>query len=242
MNDIKKLKVTAWQTKQLHEQIQYFANAGIQIDDKTSKITSIIATIRQAKKKNAKLKLIGIDYIQLVKGIRENGGNREQEVASITRELKLIANELDLTIIALSQLNRENEKTPNKKPTATNLRESGAIEQDADMILLIWKQEETDSEGKVTFKHTLCIPKYRNGSTGDIDLHFNADLQKWESLEPKFNTINTDTTLPNFNKFEYKEPPEIPTKTNDFAAGFQPYNPRKGIGYKEMDSWLDDLK
>ena len=241
MNDIKKRKVTAWQNKKLHEQIQYFANAGIQIDDKTSKITSIIATIRQAKKKNAKLKLIGIDYIQLVKGIRENGGNREQEVASISRELKLIANELDLTIIALSQLNRDNEKTPNKKPTAANLRESGALEQDADMILLIWKQEITDSENNLTFKHTLCIPKYRNGSVGDIDLHFNADLQKWESLEPKFTDVNTDTTLPDFSKIEYKEPPENGTKPNDMFSGFQPYQPRKGLNFKDMDSWLTDI-
>jgi replicative DNA helicase len=178
-NDVKNCKVTDSQSAKLHQYISYFNKLDIKIDDKTQSLVKIIAGVRREKKKNPNMQLVVIDYLQLVRGIKDKNGNREQEVAGITRELKLLASELEITIIALSQLNREVEKTGNKRPSLANLRESGAIEQDANIVMMIWRKEESETE----IKHFVLFEKNRDGKCGDVELRFNGDLQKWTTLD-----------------------------------------------------------
>lgn len=239
LNDVKRRRVNDFQKMKLIEQIKYFNDAGIYIDDKTKNINAVCSVCRQQKKKHPDLGMIVIDYLQLVTTTKRAGSNREQEVAEISRELKSLAKELDLPIIALAQLNRDVEKTATKKPNLSHLRESGAIEQDADIIMFIWRLDEVNSKGETENKHTIVVAKNRNGSTGDIPLHFNGDLQKWEEISFTPQDINTDTTPVNFENYSYKEPPETPNKTNDARAGFQPYTPPISRSSKEYDSFLD---
>jgi replicative DNA helicase len=178
--DVKKGKLSEFQEKKLHEQIRAFNSLDIKIDDKTQSIGKIIAGIRREKKRNPNTRLVIVDYLQLVRGQKDKNSNREQEVASISRELKLIASELDITVIALSQLNREVEKTANKRPSLANLRESGALEQDANIVMMIWRQEVSETEQK----HWILFEKNRDGKCGDVQLRFNGDIQKWTTPDP----------------------------------------------------------
>ena len=156
----------------------------LRIDDSTS------LTIRQLKskatlaKKKHGIKLVVIDYIQLMTG-KDKAGNREQEISSITRGLKQMANELDLTVIALSQLNREVEKRADKVPMLSDLRESGAIEQDADIVLFAYRPEYyemqvfADDESQQTKGvGRIIVSKHRGGSTGAIYFGYDKALNK----------------------------------------------------------------
>lgn len=124
------------------------------------------------------VKLIIVDYLQLMQGPKELRGMREQEVAAISRTLKATAKELNVPIIALSQLSRQavQRQTSNNRPQLSDLRESGSIEQDADMVMFIHRHdyqgmsENPEDKGKTT----LIIAKHRNGSIGDIDLLFRS--------------------------------------------------------------------
>ena len=133
------------------------------------------------------MQVLIIDYLQLMTAGADMRGNREQEVSLISRQLKIIAKELSIPVIALSQLNRGVESRPDKKPMLSDLRESGAIEQDADMVMFIHRPEkygiETDSEGNSTKGiANIIIAKHRNGAVGEINLRFRAELTRFEDL------------------------------------------------------------
>jgi replicative DNA helicase len=137
------------------------------------------------------IKLLVIDYLQLLQVLSQRrGDNRQQEVAMISNGVKALAKELDIPIIVLAQLNRDMDKTAGKKsgprkPRMSDLRESGAIEQDADLIGLLWKTETEDEEEEHSASDVvpvrLTIAKQRNGPTGDIDLAFLRSYTRFES-------------------------------------------------------------
>ncbi len=131
-----------------------------------------------------------VDYLQLMTANSggKGGGNREQEIATISRSLKAIAKELNVPVIALSQLSRTVETRPNKRPQLSDLRESGAIEQDADIVSFIYRPEyykidTWEDETPSANQAELIIAKHRNGSIADVRLSFHGSLAKFSDLD-----------------------------------------------------------
>lgn len=156
--------------------------------DETSSINlrSLKAKCRRLKKKH-NLGLVVIDYLQLM-SVEEKKGNREQEIAGISRDLKNLAQELDVPIIALSQLSREGTKGvtyESEGPPVSALRESGAIEQDADLIMMLWgpTDDEIAENNALYGKRKIKIVKQRNGMLLKIELDFKGEIQLFESIE-----------------------------------------------------------
>ena len=141
--------------------------------DKITTVEEIRSTCRELKAKD-KLDIACIDYIQLCKTLAKKN-NREQEVASISREFKLMSLELEIPVIVLSQLNRN---AQGKRPTLAELRESGALEQDADVVIFIYASEEQ----KALNKTTIIVAKNRNGATGYTELIFEKPKFRFKSL------------------------------------------------------------
>lgn len=131
------------------------------------------------------LAVIIIDYLQLIK-ILGKSENRVQELAEISRSLKSLARELDIPIIALSQLNRGLEQRLNKKPVMSDIRESGAIEQDADLIIFIYREEIYNRTNNAVGKADIIISKQRNGPTGEFKLDFLAEFVKFENINKNY--------------------------------------------------------
>lgn len=128
------------------------------------------------------LALIVVDYLNLMK--HEKADNREQQIASTTRTLKQVARELNVPVLALCQLNRKVDDRADKRPTLSDLRESGAIEQDADVVLLIWRpQPKADGATITTPPVELIIAKQRSGPTADIELQFHGEYFSFRQVE-----------------------------------------------------------
>jgi replicative DNA helicase len=131
-----------------------------------------------------KIGLLVIDYLQLMSGRQTGGDNRVQEVSEISRSLKLLARELSIPVIALSQLSRGVESRDNKVPQLADLRESGSIEQDADVVMFIYREDAyKGTESKRPNIAEIHIKKHRNGPTGKIDLYFDGQRASFRNLE-----------------------------------------------------------
>lgn len=175
--------------KQLDAKIKSLVEAPLYIDDTPAiSIFELRAKCRRLKLQH-KVELIIVDYLQLMTGPSDVKGNREQEVSNISRSLKAISKELDVPIIALSQLNRSVEmRSGSKRPQLSDLRESGAIEQDADMVIFIYRPErygileDEDGNSLVGFAE-IILAKHRNGPVGDVHLRFREEMAKFVELD-----------------------------------------------------------
>jgi len=161
------------------------AEAPIYIDDTPGVSVLEMRTKARRAAHEAPLGLIIIDYLQLMQGSGRDNGNRVQEVSEISRGLKLLARELNVPVIALSQLSRSVESRTPQIPQLSDLRESGSIEQDADIVMFIYREAyynpETDRENITD----LIIAKHRNGPTGKVELYFHPERLRFMSLDKK---------------------------------------------------------
>jgi replicative DNA helicase len=163
------------------------SEAPIYIDDTPSITVSDLRTKARREAHQHPLGLIIVDYLQLMSGGSKFGGgeNRTQEISEISRGLKSIARELDVPLIALSQLSRSVENRNPQIPQLSDLRESGSIEQDADVVSFIYREEYYNPETEKKGITTILIKKHRNGPTGDVDLFFDKEKQRFRSLDKK---------------------------------------------------------
>jgi len=159
-------------------------DAPIYIDESAAlTVLDLRARARRLHRQCGKLGLIVIDYLQLMSGSGKGGGgeNRATEISEISRGLKALAKELDVPVIALSQLNRSLENRPNKRPVMSDLRESGAIEQDADLILFIYRDEVYNSDTQDKGIAEIIIGKQRNGPIGTVRMTFLGEYTRFEN-------------------------------------------------------------
>ena len=144
-----------------------------------------IRTIARRMKTAGKLDMILIDYLQLIKGNSGKNENRQQEISDISRSLKGIARELDVPIIALSQLSRATEQRADRRPMLSDLRESGAIEQDADMVAFLYRDDYYNEDSEAKGITEIIIGKQRNGPVGTVKLRFFHELTKFANYTNK---------------------------------------------------------
>ncbi len=178
-----KLNQEEW--PRLTEAIEKLRNVSLHIDE-TPSLTpmELRANARRLARTCGKLGLIVVDYLQLMSGniSSNNGDNRATEIGEISRGLKMLAKELQCPVIALSQLNRSVETRTDKRPMMSDLRESGAIEQDADVIMFIYRDDYYNKDSKEPGVAEIIIGKHRNGPTGTVKLAFLKPLTRFESL------------------------------------------------------------
>ena len=165
------------------------ADAGIYIDDTPALTTLAMKAKARRLQSQVGIDLIIIDYIQMMSG-SGRFENRQQEIASLSRNLKTLAKELNVPVVACSQLSRQVEQRENKKPQLSDLRESGALEQDADVVMFVYRPEyylshleKTDPKfAEVEGKAEIIIAKQRNGPTGAVKLAFLKNYARFENL------------------------------------------------------------
>jgi len=159
------------------------SEAPIYIDDTPGvSITEIRAKCRKLKlEKN--IGLVVIDYLQLIQGSSKRNSSREQEISEISRSLKILAKELDVPVIALSQLSRAAEQRQDHKPMLSDLRESGAIEQDADIVIFLYRDDYYNPDSDKKNIAEVILAKHRAGSTGSVDLLWMGNYTKFANAE-----------------------------------------------------------
>jgi replicative DNA helicase len=141
----------------------------------------IRAKARRMKSSLRDLSLIVVDYLQLMTG-RQSAENRQVEVSEISRGLKILARELEVPVVALSQLSRNLEQRSDKRPVLADLRESGSLEQDSDVVLFIYRDEVYTPDSADRGSAEIIIAKHRNGPTGSTRLAFNGSTTRFASL------------------------------------------------------------
>ncbi len=220
-------QLTDHEWKLLNERIASLTDAPLYIDDTPAlTIFELRAKCRRLKAKH-NIELVIIDYLQLMSGSSDGKGNREQEISNISRSMKSLAKELGVPIIALSQLSRAVEtRAGSKRPILSDLRESGAIEQDADMVLFIYRPEyyqiHQDEEGNSTERMAeLIVAKHRNGALGTVKLTFMNELAKFTDYEPI---------------------PYLPNNTSFRPSGnFEPNNDEPSSNFMTRPSRMNDI-
>lgn len=162
------------------------SEAEVYIDDTPGiNITEIRAKCRKLKiEKN--IGMVVIDYLQLIQGSNKRSGSREQEISEISRSLKILAKELDVPVIALSQLSRAAEQRPDHRPMLSDLRESGAIEQDADIVMFLYRDDYYNEDSEKKGIAEVIMAKHRGGSTGTVELLWLGSYTKFVNIEKRF--------------------------------------------------------
>jgi replicative DNA helicase len=217
---LRKGQLENYEWEQLNAKISRLIDANLFIDDTPAlTIFELRAKCRRLKAQH-NIEMIVVDYLQLMVGQTEGRGNREQEISNISRSLKALSKELDVPIMALSQLSRAVEtRGGSKKPILSDLRESGAIEQDADLVMFIYRPEyykiDQDEEGNPTAGVAeISIAKHRNGSLADIPLRFIGKFAKFTELE------TSDFDLAGGSEDNTKT---FPSKLNDMPEDTVPF-------------------
>ena len=177
--------------KRINEASSQLANTNLVIDD-TPGITigEIRAKCRRLASSEKGLGMVVIDYLQLISGGKNYGANRQQEVSDISRSLKTLAMELNVPVIALSQLSRSVEAREDKRPMMSDLRESGSIEQDADIVAFLYRDDYYNKEARTEDNNSLSeviIGKHRNGPTATIELLFKKNTSTFLNLRKENN-------------------------------------------------------
>lgn len=186
--DINRGRIDADQLKHIRDKSYQFGRMPIYFEDRASLSISQVKLIARKYKRKYGVKLIIIDYLQKVRGSKNYRGNREQEVSEISNEIKIMAKSLNLPVIALSQLGRSVEERKDKVPILADLRESGAIEQDADVVLFIFRPIihgiKEDAQGNnIENMAKIIVAKHRGGTLGEVKLRFDGDRSKFISNE-----------------------------------------------------------
>jgi replicative DNA helicase len=221
---IKNGQLAPHEWEQLDHRLKRLIDAPVFLDDTPSLSVFELRTKARRLVKEHNIKILIIDYLQLMNASGMNFGSREQEVSMISRSLKGLAKELDIPIVALSQLNRSVEGRTGqegKRPQLSDLRESGAIEQDADMVCFIHRPEyykiTEDAHGNSLLGIAeIIIAKHRNGATGDVQLRFKGQYAKFMNLDdeeddPYRSYVSKISTEDSFNNASANEmPPYIP--------------------------------
>lgn len=205
-------KMTEAEFAHLRDKVERLAKAPIYINDQPAiNVYELRAQCRRLQNAHG-IKMVIIDYLQLMSGGGDKGMNREQEISNISRSLKGLAKELNIPVIALSQLNRSVEtRGGDKKPQLSDLRESGSIEQDADMVMFLYRPEyykiDEDKDG-ASLKGTaeIIVAKHRNGPVGSVQLRFQNNYGRFYDLDRGAGVLDELN-----NKSEYKI---IPSKAN----------------------------
>lgn len=173
---------------QMWEAMEKLSTANIFLDDKAWITVPILKSkLRKLKIEKKQLDLVIIDYLQLMHATVFQW-NRVQEISEISRGLKELAKELQVPILALSQLSRAVEQRIDKKPQLSDLRESGSIEQDADAVLMLHREEYYDPDTDRKWATDVCIRKNRNGAVWEVELHFEKEIMKFVETRKKGNT------------------------------------------------------
>src|SRR5690625_4367025 len=171
------------------------SHAGIYIDDSPGiRVADIRSKCRRLKQEHG-LGMIIIDYLQLIQGSERSRENRQQEVSEISRSLKGLARELEVPLIALSQLSRGVESRQDKRPMMSDLRESGSIEQDADIVGFLYRDDYYDSESEQQ-NIEIILAKQRNGPTGTVELAFVKEFNKFVDLDFRYEGTEVPPTVP----------------------------------------------
>ena len=214
-------QLAEYEWQQLNTKVSPLINAKLFIDDTPQlSVFDLRAKCRRLKQQHD-IQMIFIDYLQLMTAKTEKNGNREQEISNISRSLKSLAKELNIPVLALSQLSRSVETRPgSKKPILSDLRESGAIEQDADMVLFIYRPEyyglsEDEDHTSTKGKAVVSIAKHRNGKLGDVELRFVGQYARFEDLEQDYTKNDQPAQFAPNTNFNAPNERRIGSKMND---------------------------
>lgn len=182
-NKIKTGKLDEQDWSKLASALGPLSESEIYIDDTPGiSVMEIRAKCRKLKlEKN--IGLVVIDYLQLIQGSYKKGGSREQEISEISRSLKILAKEINVPVIALSQLSRAPEQRPDHRPMLSDLRESGAIEQDADMVLFLYRDDYYNEDTEKKNVAEVIMAKHRAGSTGTVELLWLGSYTKFVNID-----------------------------------------------------------
>jgi replicative DNA helicase len=179
---------------------------GMRLGQLRADVRRKVRELRNKQGGDLELGLIVVDYIQLLDGERQRGDSRESEVAGISRGLKWIAGEFGCPVLALSQLNRELEKRPDKRPQMSDLRESGAIEQDAYAILFLYRDEVYNKNSADVGTCEVIVAANRNGPPGKIRLSFAAEHVRFDTLSEEWSGVGEETR-PDYDYDDPRLPP-----------------------------------
>lgn len=197
----------------IHQSIQPLIDAPMYFDDSAGLSILDLKTKATRLKKQYGVQIIMIDYLQLMTSGNLNSGNREQEISSISRAIKMLAKELEMPIIALSQLSRSVEQRSDKRPMLSDLRESGAIEQDADLVTFLYRPEyygqiQDENGESLIGKAEIIVAKHRNGSLDTATVKYISQFTKFENEQTNFMT--QENIKPNTSFDEEQEADILP--------------------------------